>query len=237
VWPSLIALSALIRKLMVQYVGDVAIYVSANKLDRFDKIRKEIKETARVSASAIYEALADGGRAFEYGKVAVVGHSLGSVIAYDTLNRLINDDMLAGNRVRVADRTCVFETFGSPLDKIAFFFTIQGKDTLRIREQLASTVQPLIQSYSAYRRFPWINVYSPNDIISGKLDLYDLPPGSVPAGAKTVENVIDEDAAVPLVAHVDYWKNAKIWQRLYAEVTRSTPTTTLAPAAPTTPAK
>jgi hypothetical protein len=25
------------------------------------------------------------------------------------------------------------------------------------------------------KRFPWINVYSPNDIVSGKVELYDLP--------------------------------------------------------------
>ena len=31
---------------MVQYVGDVAIYVTPNKIDRFDDARNKIKDTA-----------------------------------------------------------------------------------------------------------------------------------------------------------------------------------------------
>ena len=34
----------------------------------------------------------------------------------------------------------------------------------------------MIQDY-AYRPKQWINIYSPWDIISGYLDLYDLPKG------------------------------------------------------------
>src|SRR6202162_51799 len=107
----------------------------------------------------IYQAPNDDGDGFEYVKVAIVGHSLGSVIAYDTLNKMLTDDSLSQNELQVADRTCLLATFGSPRDKIAFFFTIQGKDTFHIREQLADLVQPLIQSYPEFRKFPWINVY------------------------------------------------------------------------------
>jgi hypothetical protein len=221
VWPFLITLSAQVRTLLVQYVGDVAIYVTPNKLDRFDQVRRAIKELARVSASAVYQARTEDDQDFLYEKVAIIGHSLGSVIAYDTLNKLITDDTLAGNPLNVAERTCVFETFGSPLDKIAFFFTIQGKDRLRIREQLASLVQPLIQSYPDFRKFPWINVFSRNDIISGSLQFYDLPDADlVPAHANIVRNEPDPDATVPLVAHVDYWKSNLVWQRLYEQVTQ-----------------
>ena len=69
---------------MVQYVGDVAIYVTSNKLDRFDEVRSKIKETARTVASAVFTAYDSAGPKFLYDKIAVVGHSLGSVIAYDT---------------------------------------------------------------------------------------------------------------------------------------------------------
>ncbi len=41
---------------MIQYVGDVAIYVRPNKLDRFNQVRNEIKEAARLAASAIFTA-------------------------------------------------------------------------------------------------------------------------------------------------------------------------------------
>lgn len=210
VWPFLILLSAQVRTVMVEYPGDVAIYITPNKLDRFEKVRQEIKSLARVSAANLYKAAVDSGE-LEYTKVAIVGHSLGSVIAYDTLNYLLTDDTLSGKPLDVAGRTCLLETFGSPLDKIAFFFTIQGKDSFHIREQLAALVQPLIQNYVEYRTFEWVNVYSPNDIISGHLKFYDLPNVEEPPG---VINLVDDQAVVPLVAHVDYWKNPLVWQEL-----------------------
>lgn len=215
VWPFLIVISAVVRTFLIEYVGDVAAYISPNKLDRFQKLRTEIKTTVRTSALAVYQASTSGG--FEYQHIAIVGHSLGSVIAYDTLNSLMNDDALSKNPLRVCSRTTVFETFGSPLDKIAFMFTIQGKDTFQVREQLAEVVQPLIQNYGAFRQLAWINVHTKNDIISGPLTFYDLPKG-LPPGAKTVKEVIDNDAVVPLVAHVAYWKNPTIWRELCDQI-------------------
>ncbi|HVO56071.1 MAG TPA: hypothetical protein VMT51_00090 [Dongiaceae bacterium] len=222
VFPALIALTKLVRELLIQFPGDVAIYVDSNKLDRFDKVRKEIKQLALDSASSIYTALDENGE-FVYSKIAIVGHSLGSVIAYDTLNKLLNLDDLARSPganqgpVGVAGRTCLLETFGSPLDKIAFFFTIQGQESFHIREQLAAVVQPLIQSYAKFRpqEFRWINVRSGNDIISGPLTFYDLPGKPVPPA---VEDVTDPDAVVPIVAHTDYWKNKTVWMKLYERV-------------------
>jgi len=224
VWPLLIAISAKVRTILIEYVGDVAIYVTPNKLDRFEEVRTKIKDLARSVASAVYTACEDGtNHRFLYNQVAIVGHSLGSVIAYDTLNRLMLDDWLSSNHLGIANRTNSLITFGSPLEKTAFFFTIQGKDTLRIRERLAATVQPLIQSYEMFRKFPWINIYSRNDIVSGDLQFYDLRSmrdsrGGSPLPAKAVRNLVDKDACVPLVAHVDYWKNPLLWTNLYKQI-------------------
>ena len=224
VWPFLILFSAKVRDIMVQYVGDVAIYVRPNKLDRFDAVRSEIKEAARSVVSALftsYELKAQPGAAseFQYDKIALVGHSLGSVIAYDTLNRLMLDDWLCEGALQVAERTATMVTFGSPLNKTAFLFTIQGKDTLHIRERLACTVQPLIMSYPKFRKLKWINVYSRNDIVSGDLKFYDLPGyQDDPVPAVAVQNIKDRDAAVPLVAHVAYWKNKTVWTELLSAI-------------------
>ena len=224
VWPLLLAASWMVRGLMVQYVGDVAVYVAAQTLDRFNIMRQRIKQIAMDSARAVYLAQED--EEFLYDKIAVVGHSLGSVIAYDTLNGLLNAEKLSLTDLKIAERTCLLETFGSPLDKIAFFFSYQGKNTLHIREQLAEVVQPLISSYEEFRKFPWINVYSRNDIISGRVEMYDLSPDGQPEplraliGHRAVQRFIDPDAIVPLVAHVNYWKNTIVWQKLYEEVTR-----------------
>jgi hypothetical protein len=222
VWPFLIAFSAKVRELMVQYVGDVAIYVTSNKLDRFDEVRGKIKEAARSVASAVFTAYEQNSSKFLYENVAVVGHSLGSVIAYDTLNRLMLDDWLADQALGIARRAKTMVTFGSPLNKTAFLFTIQGSDSMHIRERLASTVQPLIVSYPKFRKLKWINVYSRNDIISGPLEFYDLPGfedlPDAQRPVEAVENVRDKDAAVPIVAHVSYWKNKLVWRKLLAEI-------------------
>lgn len=237
IWPFLALISYVVRNLMIEYVGDVAAYVTPNKLDTFSEVRAKIKDIAYQSASAVYLARAEDGKQL-YRKVAMVGHSLGSVIAYDTLNRLINEDLLTGQAVGIIQQTGLLLTFGSPLDKIAFFFTAMSKNVRHIREQLASVVQPLIQDYS-YRPFKWINVFSRNDIVCGSLDFYDFPspqeldphtfcakddPACVAritnlqASRNPVENVPDEEALTPLVAHVQYWTDKILWDRLYEKL-------------------
>jgi hypothetical protein len=216
VWPFLVIVSAQVRSLMVEYVGDVTAYVASNKVDRFDDLRATIKALAKESLSAVYSAKPQAGDQFEYEKICIVGHSLGSVIAYDTLNRLIADDQLASSPARVADRTGLLLTFGSPLDKTAFFFSVIGKTTRHIREQLAAVVQPLIEDRAARDHIEWVNVFSRNDIISGSLDFYQFPD-PVPDGVEQVRRVVnvkDEDALVPLIAHVEYWSNKKVWEEL-----------------------
>jgi hypothetical protein len=143
--------------------------------------------------------------------VIIVGHSLGSVIAYDALNRLIHEDRVPANALRVVDRTRLFLTFGSPLDKTAFIFGAQGHGTTEARESLAASVQPLIQDY-IYRPEKWINIYSPWDIISGYLDLYDLPAST---SSKKVENLPDPEATTLLMAHTEYWNDSLLVQTLY----------------------
>ncbi len=208
-WPLLVAASIYIRLVLVQFVGDVAIYVMPYKLDAFNDLRREIKLKVHSAAKAVYSQP-------EYDRVIVVGHSLGSVIAYDALNMLILEDELD-----VVRRTPLFLTFGSPLDKTAFVFAVQARGTSEAREALAGSVQPLIQDY-ARRPKRWINVWSPWDIISGELDLYDPPRAlhEFPDATVTqrVHNVRDQEATTLLVAHTEYWKNPLVVGTIYDEM-------------------
>lgn len=213
-WPLLVAASFYIRLVLVQFVGDVAIYVMPYKLDAFNDLRREIKLKVHAAAKAVYSQA-------EYDRVIVVGHSLGSVIAYDALNMLILEDELD-----VVRRTPLFLTFGSPLDKTAFVFAVQAHGTSEAREALAGSVQPLIQDY-AKRPRRWINVWSPWDIISGELDLYD-PPRELhefPEAtlAQRVQNVRDQEATTLLVAHTEYWKNPLVVGTIYDEMIALSP--------------
>ena len=206
------------RYFLVEYVGDVAAYVSSHTVNKFAGIRDRIQEAGYQVASHVYGAMEEGNR-LSYGEVFVVGHSLGSVVAYDTLNRMINQDLVSGSTLEVAGRTKLLLTFGSPLDKTAFLFRAQAKDTW-IREALAEARQPLIRDYR-FRPDFWINVWSPNDPISGSLEYYD-PPADVerPVLEKRVVNLIDPEADIPMAAHTQYWTNRMVPEILAAALCR-----------------
>ncbi len=200
------------RGFLVTYVGDVAAYVSAHKVNKFYELRQQIKDAGLKVARAIYEARDPAANRFEYDEVLVVGHSLGSVVAYDTLNSMINRDLAAGGALDVVERTKALITFGSPLDKTAFLFRAQAQHEI-VRESLAAAVQPLIQSYK-YRPARWINIWSRLDWISGALEYYDDPVVQ-PRPEKAVQNIEDLDASFPMAAHTQYWRHPIFGETLF----------------------
>jgi hypothetical protein len=199
IWAAAVGVSYMVKSFLVQYVGDVAIYVASHRLDRFYETRQAIKALSVRVVSAIYQ---HGG----YDHHICVGHSLGSVIAYDTVNRLVNESQVTTGLGNVLHRTRALLTFGSPLDKTAFLFRAQSEFS-DVREAMAAAAQPLITTYDD--RPIWINIYSSSDPVSGRLDYYDAPrrtPSDSDRG-QAVFNVRDTQAWIPLVAHTQYWTN------------------------------
>ena len=201
-WPLVLVAAAIVRWFLIQFMGDVAAYVQPQVLDRFAEVRKKIKDTVWRKARAVYS--------LPYDDVILIGHSLGSVIIYDALNRLIVEEQVNTDHAPrdVAKRTRLLLTFGSPLDKTAFIFGVLGRRA-EAREALAAAVQPLIADESVRPR--WINIHSPWDPISGSLDFYDLPDRS---NRHAVENVRDPDATTLLLAHLEYWKNPTLFRTI-----------------------
>ena len=196
----------------------MAAYVSPYKDSKFDELRHQIQQVGLDAGKVIYGFEDQGSLVPNYKNVVVVGHSLGSVLAYDTLNALINlDNVSPGKSRHVLARTRGLITFGSPLDKTAFIFRTQMQADNSMREQLAASMQPLIISYQKYRpdTFRWVNIWSRMDIISGELNYYDNIPAADP---RHVQNMQDPDASVPLYAHVQYWKNKTLRDQLYSFV-------------------
>ena len=200
----------LIRGFLIEFGGDVAAYVAPFKVSKFEEIRRGIQERGRTAARFIYGSRRPNSDRPFYDRVMVVGHSLGSVLAYDTLNEAINRDASAGGwaagssacQYGVVDRTSLLLTFGSPLDKTAFIFRTQKKALeVSAREKLASAVQPLIQSYDN-RRCRWINIWSRSDWISGPLGYYDQPQ---PPPGQGVCNIENNGSRNPGRAHTEYW--------------------------------
>jgi hypothetical protein len=207
VWGGLLLVSYGVRTVLIQYMGDVAAYVSTHTLDRFNDMRSKIKAAVLSSLRAIYEMP-------EYGQVSIVGHSLGSVVVYDALNTMLTDDTLAGGGLDAVGRTRLLVTFGSPLDKTAFIFATQWAKTTEIREALAASFQPLIDRYEPFRDIRWINIYADRDVISGALDFYD-DLNNPQSTTRRVRNVPDPDANIPFIAHVEYWRNPLLFDLLY----------------------
>jgi hypothetical protein len=215
VWASLFGISLFVRWFVIQYVGDVAAYISPHKLDRFMDMRQKIRQWVADVAQAIYSAESAPGVPL-YDRIGIIGHSLGSVVVYDVLNRLMIEDELGARKLKVADRTRVLVTFGSPLDKVAYLFALQGHQTTDTREALAASVQPLIQSYPLFRgKLAWVNVHALHDIFAGALDFYDDTSDPNYQPGMEVINEVDENAVLPLVAHTEYWVGTKIYLELY----------------------
>lgn len=207
----------------VEFAGDVAIYVSSYKVSRFDSIRNSILKEACAISRQIYSAGILDDREKPYDSVVIVGHSLGSVVSYDTLNSAINwDQVECAFKYRVVERTTRLITFGSPLDKTAFLFRTQVSSARNLREALAARQQPLVLDYQQFRppSFKWINIYSPMDIVSGRLDYYDLRGK---AALNPVENRIDRKARTPIIAHTQYWNNEELHKTLYEAVWAQAP--------------
>jgi len=224
IWGIAIVAGYLSRRFLIQYVGDVAVYLSAHKLSRFDALRERIRKSVFDVMAAVYRASSKQQRLYDH--IVVVGHSLGSVISYDSLNQLLIEDELArmaqqpGNAVQ--ERTRLLLTFGSPLDKTAFLFRTKG-DTDELREAAAANWQPLIRDY-AFRPAQWVNIYSAMDIISGRLHYYDDPADTTSNVAQRVRNVYDRGAFLPLAAHTQYWTSGTLGDILYLTITSAVPT-------------
>jgi hypothetical protein len=208
---ALLLASYAVRRFLVQYLGDVAAYVTSYRIDRFADLRNRVKEVVRKTTAAIYEATEEPeSRVWAYDGVAVVAHSLGSVIAYDALNELLLEDAVSAERRDVAARTRLLLTFGSPLEKTAFVFS--SRATTYAREALAAALQPLISNYS-FRPFRWVNVFSRRDPISGRLTSYD--DSSQPLyRERRVRNLQDRAAVLPLLAHLEYFNDPVVIRQL-----------------------
>ena len=206
VWLLAIGVSAVARRFLVAYVGDVAVYIQPQELDRFNRLRERVKECVWTERGAVFLS------SERYDEVVMVGHSLGSAIAYDTLNRLYREEQL-GAVPGVQARSKLFVTFGSPLDKIAFLFSMQGSNREGL-DALAASAQPLIAFPTIRPR--WVNMYSNWDIISGGLDFYDKTPGS----PHHVENLSDPDACVWLAAHTEYWDGRLVFDTIHEHLIR-----------------
>ncbi|MBI4574173.1 MAG: hypothetical protein HY713_12940 [candidate division NC10 bacterium] len=223
-----------LRRVLVDYVGDIAVYVTADEKAEHYKARSQI---LKESTEALRRLLASDEN---YDRVIVAGHSLGSVIAYDTINRLLDEHWSlrsAPGPVPALTRDQIAKlqglvTFGSPLDKIYYFFRRQVDEDQAIRAQILSFLYGFrrgrsFRKYGNYTltfgppgtpegdasshpslgdQFRWLNVWARMDPVSGFLDHYVLVP----------QDQLSRPYLLWGTAHLAYWRDP-VFYRFVAE--------------------
>lgn len=198
-WHSVLALVVMVvgeglRRILVGHVGDIAVYVNADAKAASYEARSKILKEAREALLHLLRSPE------EYERIVLAGHSLGSVISYDLLNRLLDEVRALDDagppgkskklEAKELERLRGLVTFGSPLDKIYYFFRTQVPAQQAVRGQILSFMHgfrraPSGRSYGGYefpryeipepsRDFKWINVWAPADPVSGRLDFYQV---------------------------------------------------------------
>ena len=219
IWAIVFYLNNKARGLLVDFMGDVTAYIAAHTANKFYEVRQGIQKRAKTIARAVYTATDGTGGPLLYSRVIVMGHSLGSVVAYDMINALLLDEEFAsGAATDVRARTSHLITFGSPLDKTAFIFREQQPRDSQVRESLAANVQPLIMDYDNRDKLCWLNLWSKHDPISGPLDFYDVADRAAHPNACPVLNLEDRYSDIPLFAHTMYWQSPCLGAALLAAV-------------------
>ncbi len=197
----------LIRERFTAYLGDVVAYLGAYRINEYYEVREQIRRRCLALARVVMDRRDESGKPF-YSDVVVAGHSLGTVIGYDTMNALLRDSP------ETAGRISAFLTLGSPLDKAAFLFRTDQGTGLSVRTRLLGAFQPMVSDQALRERVLWVNFYSGLDPISGSIEYYD-PASKGTAWEGRVVNVVDRRSSIPVEAHTRYWEHAEVGEVLW----------------------
>ena len=190
--------------LLVRYVGDVVLYVTADQKSAFYRTRQEIRRTTGDLLKDLLTHQKEGKDSYD--ALFLAGHSLGSVIAFDAINDLERDP--TASQV-LNDKLRGLLTFGSPLDKVYYFFRQRVRAEAAVRAQVLSYLHATRRKRSGLEYGPytfepyevprstfyWMNLYSTLDFVSGYLDFYE------------VDEQHDLGYRLPVVAHSSYWQD------------------------------
>jgi hypothetical protein len=211
-------------------IGDVVVYNDPNPRSDNQTIRKEIlNDCVKAIQYLVTPETTDGNNdpIYKYGKVIIAGHSLGSEISFDAINRLThqinlnqlhgydtNGNQLFGNKTNISKVLDTFITFGSPLDKTAFFFREQSEQSEYIKRQILEDLHCFKQNHwdnpegvpkiknsliRVFENITWINYYDNHDYVSGSLDYYH--------GLTNINCHFPNPGFPKIITHSDYWKS------------------------------
>jgi pimeloyl-ACP methyl ester carboxylesterase len=208
-------LAACVSYALTAYTADVAVYTNMDAKSKDFVARNAI---LKGSTDALKMLLASAA----YDRVILAGHSLGSVIAYDTINELlVQFNGYPAGAADSPDFPLLLEqlqklrgliTFGCPLDKVYYFFREHVKRNQAIRAQILSLLHsfrkyPSGRDYGEFtfayelreldekETFVWLNAWSRMDPVSAELKFY------------AVTDQREFDYRIPVAAHLSYWND------------------------------
>jgi hypothetical protein len=230
-WPAvilyvLLAVFAYVsQKVLTSAIGCLAVYLGADDLSKNFAARSQILHECTTMIINLLAGRDESGKPDQewiYDEILVAGHSLGSVIAYDSLSQLIVRD-LAKDPTLIGvplEKVKGLLTFGCPLNKVVYFFRARTNlrtnvlsqilytlHSFRLRTPLPPEANPAIAVPHPFPgkipfapNFLWYNAYSPFDIISGRMQFYNADL-DVPV----------ERGVTPWTAHLSYWENDDLY--------------------------
>jgi hypothetical protein len=211
---ALATLTYLINRFLTTAIGDLAVYLGADTLSTNFAARSQILEectqTVRGLLGSQFDLLPDHTPS-SYDRVILAAHSLGSVIAYDTLNDLMAQNIASLSPDQTLKRIVALFTFGCPLNKVFYFFRartspetyvlndiLYALHNFRLRNPPPAGAQPSPEPF--HPNFRWLNAWCPMDVISGRMLFYHAD-----------QNQVVKQGFEPATAHTGYWKNPKLY--------------------------
>lgn len=204
-----------VNRKLVSHVGDVAVYVSQHDIHRYADAKRAIEDKVYSLLEDLYQSRHGNNRP-RYRKITIIGHSLGSVIAYECINRLyssVKARRADGKASSVGKDGVIDEdigkrlnliTLGSPLAKIYTVFYL-GSHKSEARRQLSELRYPAFTNNNA-RPSKWVNVWTPWDIVSSPLSLYyDLDRDLDGENDRSIIELKATELDWPLVSHMRYF--------------------------------
>jgi len=159
-----------IGKFLTDYIGDVEAWSTYHETDEKHQRRQKVLDEA---TGTIAHVLGDD----RCKRVVVTAHSLGTAVAHDALLALARRNRATNAQDPIAapvDLSKIehFVTFGSPIDKLEYFFesyTSSSHRFKRVVEELRGDIGTEPFSRNKKPHINWINFWDEGDVISGPL--------------------------------------------------------------------
>lgn len=204
-----------VRQFLVSRLADVQAWSSyAETSENFRKREAVLTKSVDLLSHVVSQPACQ--------RVVVIGHSLGTSVAYDTLlaavhaNRAINPQEPMTGRVDF-NKISHFVTLASPIDKISYFFESFRSPVRRYRQIYDALrgdigTAPFCKS-GAQPHIHWLNIWDRADIISGPIH----SPAAATGTTARVDNLHVDTLTYfnPGAAHGAYFDHRGVIRRIF----------------------